>query len=235
VITVAEASERQRLEGQVQMLEPLRQPQLLEIAPDQPEQLAALLEPGQRFEWVAARQPFQGAPPDSLRRWVQTITALSAEKAEIRLLFSAPLIGPAEALLAWLAGEGKGSPARSLRQRLETCLPLERHWLAEASLTPEAIGALLEGSGWSLNNDCWQESLQIRLSESLLERWFGAASSHGQALRQHISETAISEIRAGFTAALQAQLPQRLAHTLLTAQRGKGAQATIKKAPESRG
>jgi len=235
VITVAEASERQRLGDQVQILEPLRQPQLLDVAPDQPEQLAALLEPGQRFEWVAARQPLLGGSPDSLRRWVQTITAICAEKAEIRLLFSAPLIGPAEALLAWLDGEGKGAPASSLRQRLETCLPLERQWLAEASLRAETIGALLEGSGWRLCNERWQESLQIRLSESLLERWFGAASSHGQALRQHISESAISEIRAGFTAALQAQLPQRLAHTLLTAQRGKAAPAAIKKAPEFRG
>jgi len=54
--------------------------------------------------------------------------------------------------------------------------------------------------------------------ESLLERWFGAASSHGQALRQHISETAIlRRFVPVSTAALQAQLPQRLGSpTLLT-------------------
>jgi len=94
----------------------------LEIAPDQPEQLAALLEPGQRFRVGGGRQTLSRARRRSLRRWVQTITALSAEKAESAAVPGA-CICAAEALACWLAGGKWAPPHVSLRQRLETCLP----------------------------------------------------------------------------------------------------------------
>jgi len=71
---------------------------------------------------VAGRQPFQGA----LRIHFAAVSRPSRperEKAEIRLLFSAPLIGPPK--LCWPALWGEVRLPRTFRyaKGLKTCLP----------------------------------------------------------------------------------------------------------------
>jgi len=124
------------------------------------------LERANASEWVAARQPFQGAP-----RILRPLGSRLNGPERLRRLRSAccsarRLIGPAEALLACLRGEGKGFPRTFATQRLETCLPLERQLAGGPSLT-QRRSRPAGGSGLELNNDCGRESLQIPPQESL--------------------------------------------------------------------
>ena len=60
VLNLGDQPLRDRLEGQLQVLDQLRRPRLLAVSPDRPEQLGSQLHPEHRFEWFAGRQPFRG-------------------------------------------------------------------------------------------------------------------------------------------------------------------------------
>jgi len=235
VITVAHPSEKERLQAHLQLLDALRQPQLCVVPPEHPEALAVQLGATERFEWVAARQPFQGLGATGLRRWAETLTALASDNAQLRLLFSVPLIGPAESLLAVLGAPGRpGAEPTDTHQRLEACLPLERQWLQDASASAQAVMlGQLEALGWQVAEEGWQETLQLALTPALVERWFGAEASYRRVLGQAFGVSEIAALRACFEANRNASLPQRLDHGLLIA-RWPG-EAAIKKAPAKRG
>jgi putative ATPase len=78
VITLAASEERQRLEAQLQVLDALRRPRLLEVAPTEPAALTDALEQGLHFEWIAARQPFRRLDADQRRSWLELLTVLPA-------------------------------------------------------------------------------------------------------------------------------------------------------------
>ena len=229
VITVAHRSDQERLQAQLQLLDALRQPQLYVVAPEHPDQLAAQLDPAERFEWVAARQPFQGLVAGGLRPWAEALTALASENAQLRLLFSAPLIGPAASLLAAL-----DVSSSQTHQRLEACLPLERQWQQDGpASTLAAMVNELEALGWQVGTEGWQEPLQLTLSPALVDRWFGAAASYGRVLSRVFGVSEIAALRECFEANRNASLPQRLDHGLLIARRpGDG---PMKKAPADQG
>jgi len=94
-----------------------------------------------------AGNPFRARRPEIHFAAGPDITALSAEKAEIRLLVqrAADRASRSSAGLV-LRGEGKGSPATFATPKgLKPACPWKRHWLADGSLTPEASAPLLEG------------------------------------------------------------------------------------------
>jgi len=238
VITVAQPHDRERLQEHLHLLDALRQPRLWHVAPEQPERLLAQLEAGERFEWLAARQPFQGLGDAALRQWAETLTALSSDHAELRLLFSAPLIGPAESLLTWLNAQGQAiaKPSREL-QRLQACQPLEKPWLQQAATpTLAVLRGALEGLGWSVAEQDWQESLPLALTPALVERWFGSGASYRTNLSTEFGATEITALRECFNAQLNASLPQRLQHSLLIGRRpGPMPELGHEKAPVTRG
>jgi putative ATPase len=235
VITVAHPSGQERLQAQLHLLDAMRQPQLCVVAPEQPDQLAAQLDPAERFEWMAARQPFQGLDAAELRHWAEALTALASDNAQMRLLFSAPLIGPAESLLAALGASGRPGPdARQTRQRLEACLPVERQWLGHGPTSSlRVMGGQLEALGWQVVEEAWQEQLQLALTPALVERWFGAEASCRNVLSQSFGVSEITALRECFEANRNATLPQRLDHGLLIARRPED--GSMKKAPANRG
>ncbi|MCT0199762.1 AAA family ATPase [Synechococcus sp. CS-1325] len=221
VIGVAQPEDLERLQAHLQLLDALRQPRLRLISPDQPELLLTQLDPGERFEWLAARQPFQGLGPTVVQRWMETLTALSSDSAELRLLFSAPSIGPAESLLAWLGSQNRAAAEPSQnQQRLEACLPLEQPWLQQAATsTLAAVRGELERLGWRVSEEGWQECLPLALSPGLVERWFAAEASYRKIINQGFSDDEITALRTCFEASLDAKLPQRIVHCLLIARR----------------
>ena len=238
LITVPHRSGQERLQAQLHLLDALRQPRLCVVAPEQPNQLAAQLDPAERFEWVAARQAFLGLDRARLRSWAETLTAAASPGAQLRLLFSAPLIGPAESLLAALDPSGRAG-ASATHRCLQACLPLERTWLAAgAGRTALSLRGELETLGWRMAEEIWQEPLQLPLTAGLVDRWLGPGASYRQVLSQGLGVSELEAIRHCFEANLQITLPQQLAHTLLIAGRAADDATTgtsNKKAPANRG
>jgi len=222
VITVAAAEERQRLEAQLQMLDALRRPRLLEVAPEDPAGLTHALEEGLRFEWIAARQPFRRLGADQRRSWLELITALASPGARGRWLFSNPRLGPSGSLLAALAG-GRPSPEPA-RRLLEAAIPLEQAWLGGAEGKGDesagversaAVRQELEQLGWQVSEDAWEETLELRLDAALLQRWFGAGATYRRRLEVGLDPQQASDLEGLFRGQLGIVLPQPMGHRLL--------------------
>ena len=219
VIQAATSEDRQRLEAQLLVLDDLQRPQVL------PESLAAQLAPGQQFEWIAARHPWRLITAGERQRQLRSVTALAAPGAALRLLFSAPQLGPAAALLR----SGELDPA--LRERLEPVAAAESDWLSTAPNIPQLCREL-EQLGWQLQTQLWQENLELSLSPALLERWFQPGASYRQQLSTQLDDSAIAAIQQALSAWSGRRLPQRLQHQLLL---GQYAPEGHKKAPAKPG
>jgi putative ATPase len=223
VITLAAAEERQRLEAQLQVLDALRRPRLLEVAPEDPAGLVGALEAGIGFEWIAARQPFRGLGADQRRRWLQVLTALASPGARGRWLFSNPRLGPAGSLLAALAGGRQSQPPEPARRLLEAAVPLEQAWLGgsagggagEGVGRSEAVRLVLEELGWQVSEDAWEETLELRLDAALVQRWFGAGAAYRRQLEEGLDPKRASELESLFRGQLGIVLPQPMGHRLL--------------------
>jgi putative ATPase len=217
VIQAAGDADVERLQAQLQVLDALQRPQIRNASLMD---LAAALEPGQQFEWIAARHPWRDSSAAELKRQITALTALAAPQAELRLLFTTPLLGPAGAVLAM--GEPNGArlsdmPA-PLQGTLETLALQEALWLA-APPQPQQLVALLRRQGWQSELSSWEERLELPLTAGLLERWFLPGARYLTQLEKQCSPAEIALLQQRLRSLEGQRLPQRLKHQLLVARR----------------
>ncbi|MFM9088825.1 MAG: AAA family ATPase [Cyanobium sp.] len=232
VLTLERPDDLERLEAQVQILDPLVRPRLMVVPPGRLQPLEALVEPGGRFEWIVGRQPPLASDGEGSQAWLQRLSALAAPGAHLRLLFSQPRVGPATALRMGLsspAGAG-GQPAPSL---LERAGAMEDQGLLQGELFPSAWVSALERLGWELVERVWEETLELQLVEQLLGRWFGPLAPYRLALEgAGWTPEEVEELRSLFSGHLGARLPQRLRHGVLE---GRWAEAPAQQKSPGRG
>ncbi|MEI8250553.1 MAG: AAA family ATPase [Synechococcus sp. ELA057] len=215
VIALRDQAERDRLEAQLQLLDPLRRPRLLLLDPSRPAHLEPWLEPGERFAWIAARQPFRNDPPECLATAVQDFSSRAEPAAQARFLFSDPLEGPAGSLLAVISGQdSRGENLRLLQQ----AAALETPELETRQGQASSLASLLAEAGWELEQERWEETLSLPLSDGLLQRWLGAGSGYRAQLAAGLEPQAIASLAALFERQRGVILPQRLVHVLLKGQ-----------------
>ena len=217
VITLAATADQERLEAQLQLLDHLRRPRLLQLPPQQPSALALELEANWQFDWLAARQPWRGQNDEQLERSIAALSPLAASAARARLLFSEPLLGPVGSLLAH--DGGLAAPA-DLAEALTQAQALERSWLAAQGPGATPVQTQLEHQGWQVVSHSWQEGLGLTLDGALLERWFRPGADYRHLLSTQLDSTVIDRLRSLFSRHLGSRLPQPLRHTLLRAQAG---------------
>ena len=237
VLAVPEAAVRERLEGQLQLLDQLRRPRLLEVPPEQPEQLEAQLETAHRFEWFAARQPFRGLEAAGREAWLAQLTQRAAPGARARLLFSHPTLGPAGSLGAWLERQGSRERPAGEQAALAAAQAAEGTALAAEALALQAVREGLERRGWRVRLESWEEELELPLGEGLLQRWFAPGADYRRRLANDLDASGREALAALFHRHRGALLPQPLHHTLLHAdhlpapQSPKAPAAQVNKAP----
>jgi putative ATPase len=214
-ITVERPDELERLEAQVQILDPLVRPQLMVVSPDHPLALQDLIQPGGRFECIVGRQPaFPTDGGTKTLEWVAALSALATPGARLRLLFSQPRIGPASALLSLLRSPGGATPA--IPPLLDRAGVIEAQGLQQQALFPPAWVSALEHQGWQLQQREWEESLELPLVDRLLERWFGPRVPYRASLvAAGFSTKELETLRTLFSSHLGARLPQLLRHGVL--------------------
>jgi putative ATPase len=214
VIAVADRPTLQRLEAQLQVLDGLRRPQILACDPGHPAQLVQACG-DQRFEWIAARQPWRNQPPAALANWWESLAQLLAPGGQCRLLFSAPQLGPAAGLLR-LGGALAADPAAAAV--LRSAAQAEASGLAAPLEQRRRWQQVAEAQGWRFEQDSWTESLSLDLTGAVLERWLAPGSAYRAQLtgldgaqREQLAEL-LGQAQ-GLT------LPQEIEHTRLIARR----------------
>jgi len=221
VIALRDAGARDRVEAQLQLLDPLQRPKLLLVDPARPAHLEPWLEEGERFAWIAARQPFREDPPDRLAATVEDLSRRAEPGAQARFLFSDPLLGPAGSLLAAAQGSDRLANGRPL---LERALALETPGLEERQRQVTTLAALLSDRGWQVEQERWEESLTLQLSDGVLQRWFGPGADYRSRLATGLEPAALGALAELFRHQRGVALPQPLVHVLLRA-RATGAAA----------
>ena len=205
VIQAASAADQSRLTTQLAVLDSLDRPQLI---PD----LNALEGSGQRFEWIASRHPWKHCSQPDLKAAVASVTGLAAPKAQLRLLFSQPRLGPAAALR-------QGNTAQEeLGPLLEQAVAIETEMLAPDP-DPTSLEAALKQQGWTLEWRSWEERLELSINDGLINRWFAPDAPYRERLSNQLSAKEIERLAAALQQRLKGQLPQLLQHQLLVARR----------------
>ena len=204
-ILCASRTEQQRLDAQLQLLDPLHQPTVL----DSPRALDRF-KADYRFEVLGGRLNAQDLCSPELETTWKTLSAKAMPDAQLRLLFSEPQLGPAAAVLE-LVDNDTTDPY--LLQALNSLAQREGDWLSQETQR-ERLLATLDTNGWTIQPSSWQESLTLTLDTSLIERWLGDNRPYQQAMEPSgdASSKELSLLRQVLTRLLGQTLPQRLRH-----------------------
>ena len=202
-ILCSSSAEQLRLEAQLQLLDPLSQPGVLSDAAE-----LERLSPDHRFEVVGGRLNQADLRVPELETFWAGVSSRVTSGAQLRLLLSEPQLGPAGGLLELLMSERDTSRPRS---SLQTLSALESIWLSQER-ERQMLLSQLERCGWVTNRISWQESLQLSIEPSLIERWLGEDRPYRKALEDtgETSETALSELRRELMQRCGRHLPQSL-------------------------
>ena len=150
----------QRLAAQIDLLEPERQPQLLDGLDALPSD--------QVFDWIGGRLGTVDLLETDWTELAQTLTGHADSNASLRLLISCAGCGPAGAL----------SASHTAETSLAQLVTQEQRWLQQLQIRTQP----LEDQGWSLNTDQWDEVLTLPGGKSLAERWLANDSDYRRML-----------------------------------------------------
>ena len=211
MVLCASASDQRRLAAQLELLDPLHRPSLLDALHD----LDALKE-DHKFEVVGGRLNQNDLQSSTLLDLWRAIADRTCTGARLRLLLSESELGPASALLE----HSQGALPPETAKALQALKQLEAQWLSQRS-EREALVQQLEASGWSIESTNWQESSSMRLDQALMSRWLGSGRPYRVAVeRQTCSHpTALAILKKVLTHRLGQQLPMRLQHWRLDGRR----------------
>ena len=210
-ILCASPAERERLQAQVLLLDPLHQPHLA-----LGEKALQELPNDHHFEVLGGRlnsQELKQCGRDSLLRHINNRCSTGAQ---LRLLLSDADLGPTEALLE-LTGHKQLS--KDERDQLEALLKRERQWIDNAN-DAEAFLEALSTQGWQLDSESWEEALSLPIDASLQERWLGEGRPFRSVLASGKKGDAEAALLKRLLKSVQgSSLPQRLCHRRIRGRR----------------
>ena len=203
-ILCSSRTEQQRLDAQLQLLDPLHQPTVL----DSPRALDTF-NADHRFEVLGGRLNTQDLSSPELETTWKALSSRAMPDAQLRLLFSEPQLGPAAAVLE-MVDDDITDP---IYEALTSLAQRECHWLSQDKQRNRLLSNL-DINGWTIKPSSWQESLTLTVDSNLIERWLGDNRPYQQAMKT--SEDAPSEelslLRQALTQLIGQNLPQRLRH-----------------------
>ena len=198
------SQDQSRLLAQLDLLDPMIRPELMDGNCDAVNELPAQ----HQFEWIGGRVSSQDFAGLEMQKLWNVISQRCTDETGLRLLISYAGIGPAEALLQLLESKGNNLAEREL---LAPLIALEHTWL-ESQRLDVSLAQNLQALGWQLEWEQWEEPLSLQLDEDLEHRWL----SEGRPYRELIAKTTSPEILNSLQRILRSlrgkKLPQRLIH-----------------------
>ena len=199
-LQLEKAGDGERIKAQLQVLDQLRQPQLIESQPHRLDQLPAQLSAGEQFELVVGRNVLQGADETDIQRWMDGLSSLLAPQGRLDLLMSRP----------------KGGPGSLLPEGTPELQALEEQWL-KRNLPLEALQRRLDHGGWLSTVEIWEETLPLPVNETLLRRWFTTNSTYYRWITQCGAVDLLDLLQSRYRQRLGSSLPQTITHHRLSA------------------
>ena len=193
-----------RLSAQLKVLDPLHCPTLMEDGVESIDQLPVDFQ----FEWVGGRIHSQDLECEKIDQIWIAITKRCNKNTGLRLLVSAPSIGPARALSKILTTEKITTFEKKL---LEELIEIEQDFLG-SQCSDSVLLEILRGLGWVLNKEEWQEPLTLKINEGLETRWLSEESLYRQKLANGASPEHFNVMKSLLKHCRGKGLPQNLVH-----------------------
>ena len=190
-------ADRNRLEAQLDLLEPEHRPQLLTDNLD-------ALSSTQAFDWIGGRLAAADLHKQNWTVLLDAINRHSHPTTGLRLLLSRAELGPAGALQQNGGAEELLGPVVAQEQR----------WL-ELQQRPEE---LLANAGWQLSCDDWLEPLTLPGGKELADRWLAEGSPYRQAMGA-IKTEVLAELRRALNGLGDSGLRLPMRHQLIKGNR----------------
>ena len=199
------ALEQERLEAQLQLLDPLQRPAVIVG-----KQALAKLPIEHQFEVVGGRLNRHELRHGSSADLLQHCNERCRGDAQLRLLLTDAGLGPAAALLELCEHAQQLNDKE--RKALTPLLKREEAWLNSQAEQEEFLDQL-RAQGWQLDSECWDESVYLPVDASFQERWLGEERPYRQVLASGAQQrTEIALLNRLLKHVQGKQLPQRLLH-----------------------
>ena len=199
------ALEQERLEAQLQLLDPLQRPAVIVG-----KQALAKLPIEHQFEVVGGRLNRHELRHGSSADLLQHCNDRCRGDAQLRLLLTDAGLGPAAALLELCEHAQQLNDKE--RKALTPLLKREEAWLNSQAEQEEFLDQL-RAQGWQLDSECWDESVYLPVDASFQERWLGEERPYRQVLASGAQQrTEIALLNRLLKHVQGKQLPQRLLH-----------------------
>ena len=198
------SQDQSRLLAQLDLLDPMIRPELMDGNCDAVNELPAQ----HQFEWIGGRVSSQDFAGLEMQKLWNVISQRCTDETGLRLLISYAGIGPAEALLQLLESKGNNLAEREL---LAPLIALEHTWL-ESQRLDVSLAQNLQALGWQLEWEQWEEPLSLQLDEDLEHRWLSKGSPYRELMAKHASSENLNSLQRILRSLRGKKLPQRLIH-----------------------
>ena len=180
-LLLSQAEDAGRLRAQLDLLDPIQQPELLHGGLEQLQTLPAT----QRFDWIGGRLTSSDVPELTGDELFKRLSSVSQKGSQLRLLISNAAAGPATTLLSEHAANGADDHAQ-----LKAVLQQEKQLLLDQQhrLIPP------DHSGWQIQTMSWQEQLLLPGGQALAQRWLEKGSRYRNQI-QAIDDGAVDLLR----------------------------------------
>ena len=205
VTLMAENEEQARIKAQIDVLEPILQPTLIDACDSALNQLP----PNLTFEWIGGRLTTAQFSDEKIEQFLQTMTNRCSPNAGLRLLISNPLLGPLGSLLQLVEDEQLKLLENEFVSRI---LLKEKEFLYKQNIK-EALIDQLNKLGWDITTDIWEEDLSLKIDSELESRWLGPNSKYRDFLDEEKELFHLDKFKNIIKSIRGKKLPQKIMHT----------------------
>ncbi len=197
------AESQSRLLAQIDLIEPLHRPKLINGGIADLDQLPDQL----KFEWIGGRISKEIFDSE-LIELLTKVSEKSHESTEIRFLITHACIGPAASLIELMNQLKIKNTEPTLLKELAI---KEKIWLKEQRIDNK-LEKMLNQLGWKIKWEQWSESLTITLDKELAHRWLGNGNAYYELVAKNYQTNDIQSIKGIIKDLHGEKLPQRVIH-----------------------
>ncbi len=193
-----------RLSAQLELMDPVIRPTLIE----QSSKAIISLPQKLQFELIGGRFYREDLDENEIDLLWEAITNRCVFEADLRLLISSPVMGPASSLQQLLIREEISKYDALLMEKI---IQLENKWLHSKNLEP-VLMKKLNSLGWSIESEEWEENLSLVIDEELEKRWLGPGRIYRSLLEKEKNLYAIDQLQQLLKKLRGSKLSQKLIH-----------------------
>ena len=204
VVVMVPIKAQPAISAQLEVLDPLLRPLLIDSDPSELESLNN----GFEFEWVGGRiQNAQHSEKQIYQLW-KSITNRCTSNAGLRILISHPSLGPLSALLKLVGRRGLDFLKSDI---LTNMIKKEQQFLDNECIDQVLINTLIK-LDWNVEIDTWEEDLDFVIDSDLCDRWLGKNSKFRNLILQDLDSKSLDKLILLIKSIQGEKLPQKIIH-----------------------